>query len=95
MRRSKMGMPSLAPAAGSTLTRSTKFLLSCDDAQPFHLSIKPNAIDNERNRNDERSNCTLKINRFAFDQVDPDAPRSAAEREQRGKHNENNMEAFK
>src|SRR5436190_10736843 len=89
-------MPTLAqPAKRSTRAGSTKFSLSCDDAKPFHFPIEPDAVNDERDRNNKRADCACQINRRAFHEIDPDAPCSYPERKQRRENNENNMEALK
>src|SRR5947207_10795057 len=96
LRRSKTDMPTLAqPAKRSTRAGSTKFSLSCDDAKPFHFPIEPDAVNDQCDRDDKRADCSGQINRRAFHQIDPDAPCTDPEREQRRENNENNMEAFK
>src|SRR5947209_8995899 len=96
LRRSKMDMPAPAqPAKRSTRVESTRFLPSCDDAKPFHFPIKPNAVNDQRDRDNKRADGASQINRRAFHEIDPDAPCSDPEREQRRENNENNMEAFK
>src|SRR5437870_4160607 len=79
----------------STITRSTRFSRSCDDAKSFHFPVKPDAVNDERNRATKRRDCAREINRRAFHEVDPDAPTANSEREQRREDDENNMEAFK
>src|SRR5437762_11593081 len=89
-------MPALAqPAKRSTRARSTKFSLSCDEAKPFHFPIKPDAVNDKRDRDHKRADCASQINRRALHEIDPDAPCSDPEREHRRENNENNMEAFK
>src|SRR6266480_3971486 len=96
LRRSKTNRPALAqPAKRSTRVRSTNFSLSCDDAKPFHFPIKPDAVNDERDRNNKRADCAGQINRRAFHEIDPDTPCSDPKREQRRENDENNMEAFK
>src|SRR6266496_898335 len=96
LRHSKTDRPALAqPAKRSTRAGSTGFSPSCDDAKPFHFPIKPDAVNDQRDRDDKRADCAGKINRRAFHEIDPDAPRSDPERKQCRKNNENNMEPFK
>src|SRR6266568_8438520 len=96
LRRSKTDMPALAqPAKRSTRAKSTGFSLSCDEAKPFHFPIKPDAVNDQRDRDHKRGDCTGQINRRAFHEIDPDAPCSDPEREQCRENNENNMESFK
>src|SRR5260370_6338598 len=84
LRHSKTDMPALAqPAKGSTRAGSTKFSLSCDDAKPFHFPVKPDAVNDQRDGGDKRADCAGQINRRAFHEIDPDAPCSTPEREQR------------
>src|SRR2546423_15127074 len=83
LRRSKTDMPGLvARQTRSTITESgTAF--SCDDAEPFHFSIKPDAVNHQRERGDKRTDCTGQINWRALNHIDPDAPRADSKREQR------------
>jgi hypothetical protein len=64
------------------------------DVEPFHFPVKPNAIDDERERAGERRNRAGKINGRAFDHIDPNAPAAHAQREQRRENHEYNMESF-
>src|SRR5213594_1961199 len=83
LRRSKTDMPALAqPAKRGTTTTSTKFLPSCDESQPFHFPIKPDAVNDQRDRDHKRADCARQINRRAFHEIDPDAPCSDPERKQ-------------
>jgi hypothetical protein len=77
-----------------TRARSTKFSFSCDDAEPFHFSIKPYAVNNQRDSAEKGSDRSGEINWSALDEIDPDAPRAATEREQRRKKDENYVETF-
>src|SRR6266568_726061 len=77
-----------AREARSTIRQSTKFSLSCDDAKPFHFPVKPDAVDDERDCAGERRYCTGEINRRAFHEINPNAPASNTEREQRREDNE-------
>src|SRR6266508_1341521 len=73
----------------------TRKSFSCDDAKPFHFPVEPDAVNHQRSRSGKRRDGAREINRRAFHEIDPDTPRSDAEREQRRENNENNMEAFK
>src|SRR5436309_13559142 len=96
LRRSKTDMPALAqPAKRSTRARSTKFSLSRDDAKPFHFPIKPDAVNDQRDRAYKRRDCAGQINLRAFHEIDPDAPCSDPERKQRRENYKNDMEPFK
>src|SRR6266480_1387108 len=96
LRRSKTDMPAPAqPAKRSTRVESTRFSPSCDDAKPFHFPIKPDAVNDQRDRDHKRADCAGQINRRAFHEIDPDAPCSDPERKQRRENYKNNMEPFK
>jgi len=96
LRRSKTDMPVPAQLAKrSTREKRIKFSLSCDDVKPFHFSIKPDAVNDQRHRGNKREDCSSKINRRAFHEIDPNAPCSYPECEQRRENDENNMESLK
>src|SRR5437867_10266258 len=78
-----------------TTTRPTKFSLSCDDAEPFHFSVKPDAVNDERNGADERGDRAREINRRAFHEIDPEAPPAHSERKQRREDDKNDVKSFK
>src|SRR5438128_6782033 len=89
-------MPALVQVVKrSTKAGTTELSPSCDDAKPFHFAIEPDAVNDERDRNNKRADCAGQINRRAFHEIDPDAPCSDPERKQRRENNENNMEALK
>src|SRR4030095_16926625 len=75
--------------------KPTESSFSCDDPQPFHFAVEPDAINDQRNGGDKRCDRACKINRRAFHHIDPDAPQSHSQREKGRENNENNMEAFK
>src|SRR5438093_5234806 len=88
-------MPRLAvPKTESIPTAKTR-LFSCDDPQPFHLPVKPDAVHHQRNRDYKRSDRAGNVDRGAFYEVDPQAPHANSLRQQRRENDENNMESFK
>src|SRR6202023_3650192 len=72
-RRNKTDRPWPARSRRSTRTRSTRVLLSCDEAEPLHFSIEPNAVNDQANRRGERTDGSDDENRRAFAGVDPNA----------------------
>src|SRR5205823_6554932 len=92
---SKMDKQAPERAARWTIARSIRLLLSCDDAKSSHFPIKPNAVNNERDRANKRRNRPGQINRRAFHEIDPDAPRANPEGEQRRENDEDDVKTFK
>src|SRR6266404_1832413 len=64
---------------------------SCDDPEPFHFPIKPNAVNHQREGGGERCDRAGEINRRAFDQIDPNAPGADAQREEGRENYEDDM----
>src|SRR6266436_4111986 len=95
-RHSKTDTPTLGQRARRrTKAKPTEFSFSCDDPQPFHFAVEPDAINHQRYSGHKRCDCPCEINRRAFYEIDPDAPQSDSQREKRRENNENNMETFK
>jgi hypothetical protein len=69
-------------------------LPSCDQAKPFHFSIKQDAVDDEPHGGDKRDNGTGAIDRLAHSQINPDAIAANTEREQGREDDENDMKTF-
>src|SRR6266404_7515008 len=57
-----------ARRARSIMTKLPK-LFSCNDAEPFHFPIKPDAIEDEGKRGGERSDRAREINRPVFNEI--------------------------
>src|SRR5207302_4071715 len=92
--RNKMGTRSpVARSAKSTTPRLAESFL-CDDGESFHFPIKPYAVNDKRNGADKRCERAGEINRRAFNEIDPNAPGADAQREQRRKDYEDDMESF-
>src|ERR1700730_3556305 len=74
---------------GGQSTRSTTVLFSYDEAEPFHFSIKPNAVNDQCECGDERKPGADQKSRRAFNKIDPNTPGAGAKREQRREDDEN------
>src|SRR4029077_7355121 len=93
--RSKTDTHSLVELPSTPTKPETRIPFSCDDSQPFHFPVEPDAVDHQRDGSCKRPDRTSKINRCAFHQIDPDAPSSGPDRKQRRENNENDMESLK
>src|SRR5205814_8296156 len=95
LRRSKTGTPTPdAPKPTPTTIGSTK-TSSCDDTKPLHFFVEPDAVNDQRNCGRERRDCASKINRCAFNEIDPNAPSAGPDRKQRRENDENNTQSRK
>src|SRR5216117_3087685 len=94
-RRSKTGTPTLAVWQTQRIPTTTRRLFSCDDPQPFHFLVEPDAIHHQHNRDHERGDRAGNVNRGAFHEVDPETPHSGPQRKKRREDDEHNMESFK
>src|SRR5947208_393579 len=69
--------------------------VSCDDAKPLHFPVEPNAVDHEGESDNEGDNRARAVNRFAYGQIDPNAPETYPEREKCRENDKNDMETLK
>src|SRR5205823_13961759 len=92
-RRARSTRPRKRRRLGRRSTKSPK-TFSCDDAEPFHFQIKPDAVDDEGKRAAKRSDRPCEINWCAFHQIDPNAPAADAQREQRRENYEHDMQGL-
>src|SRR3954453_12753481 len=90
-----MGTTTLAVQQTERILTITGRLFSCDNAQPFHFPVEPDAIYHQHNCDHERGRRAGNINRYAYYKVDPEAPHAGPQRKQRRENDEHNMESFK
>ena len=80
--------------AQNKMITTVKNSLSCDDPEPFHFAIKPNAVNDEENRGEERAERAGAVDRLADGEINPDTPRGAPERQQRREKDKDDAETF-
>src|SRR5204863_2793320 len=93
VRRAGSTRPRKRRRLGRHSTKSPK-TFSCDDAEPFHFPIKPDAVDDEGKRAGKRSDRPCEINWCAFNQIDPNAPAADANGQQGRENYEDDMEGL-